>query len=155
MNINLKNNMTDHLITVPADSGVEKALMVMKNHHIRHLPVLGENKKIVGVVSDRDLYRGLNSDDIFVSDIMTKDVFKVDIKTNIKVVIESMLKHKFSAVLVTQDDVVCGIITSEDLLSLLLKLLDSNDKSPTLLEEAIILLQGFSQTVKNPNLVSF
>lgn len=35
---------------------IEKAVGIMRAHNIRHLPVLDSQKKILGIVSERDLY---------------------------------------------------------------------------------------------------
>ncbi len=49
--------MTRKIISVPADTGVREAFFKMKTHHIRHLPVVDEQNKLIGIVSDRELRR--------------------------------------------------------------------------------------------------
>jgi CBS domain-containing protein len=153
MNINLKSNITRKLITIPADSQTEYALMVMKNHHFRHLPVVNEKNDIIGVVSDRDLYRGLSSDLVFVSDVMSKDVMKVDIKADVRFVVNSMITYKVSAFLVADQNETIGIITSEDLLSLLSQLLSENKNTPTLIEDFVNSFKDYTDAIKSPNYV--
>jgi len=48
--------MTKELITVTRDYKIDKCMEIMNEKRIRHLPVL-ENKKIVGIISIRDVLK--------------------------------------------------------------------------------------------------
>ena len=48
--------MTKELITVTRDCKIEQCMEIMNEKKIRHLPVL-ENKKIVGIISIRDVLK--------------------------------------------------------------------------------------------------
>ncbi|HEY5729150.1 MAG TPA: CBS domain-containing protein [Anaerolineales bacterium] len=50
----LKDVMTAGMYTVTLDTSVEQCMALMETHHIRHLPVV-ENDKLVGIVSIRDV----------------------------------------------------------------------------------------------------
>lgn len=147
MNVNIKGHMTKNLISIAQDRTIEEALMIMKSRHFRHLPVVDETNKIVGIVSDRDLYRGLSSEDRFVANVMVKNLLKVDIKTNIQDVVKNMIKLKASSFLITEDDVICGLITTEDMLYLLYDLLEKDEIAPTLLEQFVHSFQKISDQV--------
>lgn len=153
MNISLKQHVTPQITSVPADCEVEHALMIMKNHHFRHLPIVDEKNEVIGLVSDRDLYRGLSSDIVFVADVMSKNIVKVDVKSDIRVVVNTMITQKISALLVTENDKIKGIITNEDLLVLLAKLLDNDNQPPTLLEEFVNSFQEYAKNLKDPNYI--
>ncbi|SFK20206.1 CBS domain-containing protein [Streptomyces pini] len=45
--------------TVTADTGVEKVLDTMEKHQIRRVPIIDEEKRLVGMVSEADLARNL------------------------------------------------------------------------------------------------
>lgn len=154
MNINLNNNMSKKLVTVQESMMVEEALMVMKNHHFRHLPVVNNKSDIVGIVSDRDLYKALNTEEVELGRIMSKSIYKVDVKTNMKEIVENMIKLKISAFLVTQNDEVAGIITSEDMLQLLSQLLKDEKAGLSLLDEFLQAADEATGVVKNPNLIT-
>ena len=126
MNFNLRHYMSKNLISVPESMKVEEALMVMKNHHFRHLTVTNEQNQITGLVSDRDLFKSLNSEDIMLSQIMTKNIRQFDIDTDIREIVKEMLRLKISAFLITSKGRGVGIVTSEDLLHLLSQLLASH-----------------------------
>ena len=53
--------MTSNVIYVPSSESVESSLAVMTENHIRHLPVVDENK-VVGVLSIGDLVKVIISD---------------------------------------------------------------------------------------------
>jgi acetoin utilization protein AcuB len=56
MPIKVTDYMTSKVVSVPPDTGIREAFFEMKRHHIRHLPVV-DNKKLVGIISDRELRR--------------------------------------------------------------------------------------------------
>jgi CBS domain-containing protein len=47
--------MTRHPITIKRTDGIKEALDRMKSGHFRHLPVVDENGRLIGILSDRDL----------------------------------------------------------------------------------------------------
>ena len=47
--------MTSDPITVPSDTLLPEARRILNTHHIRHLPVVDRERKLVGIVTDRDL----------------------------------------------------------------------------------------------------
>ena len=50
------NYMTPEPVTVSEQDSMGEALLVMRRHQIRHLPVVNGNL-LVGIVTDRDLRR--------------------------------------------------------------------------------------------------
>ena len=50
----IKDVMTPRMVTVTRDTSVEECSALMKQHHIRHLPVV-ENDQLIGLVSMRDV----------------------------------------------------------------------------------------------------
>ena len=55
---NLKDIMKTRVITTTPDVPVEEAAMILLDNNIGCLPVM-EGKKLVGIISDRDIYRAL------------------------------------------------------------------------------------------------
>lgn len=126
MSFNLRHYMSKNLISVPENMKIEEALMVMKNHHFRHLTVTNSQNEITGLVSDRDLFKSLNTEDIEISRVMTKNIRQFDIDTDVREIVKEMLRLKISAILVTSHGRGVGIVTSEDLLHLLSRLLQEH-----------------------------
>ena len=129
MKMALKDHMTKKLITVSLDAPASEARRLMSNFWIRHLPVMDENDEyIVGMLSDRDLLAA-SSTETPVSKMMSSPVKTFDINTPIKAVVAAMLEEKISAFLITKDDDVVGIVTSEDMLVLLNEILGKDEAS--------------------------
>jgi len=56
--------MTKNVITVGLESSLDEVRKIVQTHHVRHLPVLGEGDRLVGLLSIRDLldqFFGLDS----------------------------------------------------------------------------------------------
>jgi predicted transcriptional regulator len=50
----VRNLMTEKMITVTPETSMDQCMGLMKQYHIRHLPVI-ENDKMIGMVSMRDV----------------------------------------------------------------------------------------------------
>jgi len=60
----LDNVMTKNVVTIQEDSSINEARRVIRAHRIRHLPVVNQKGRLVGLLSVRDLldqFFGLNS----------------------------------------------------------------------------------------------
>lgn len=51
--------MTSNLITVRPDTGLNECLQTVTDRHVRHLPVMGEDGKVIGLLSIGDLVRAV------------------------------------------------------------------------------------------------
>jgi CBS domain-containing protein len=58
--------MTEKVFFAQPNQSVEEAMALMSNKHIRHLPVLDEAKKVIGVISIGDLVKETISHQAFV-----------------------------------------------------------------------------------------
>ena len=60
----LSNVMTKNVITIPEDSSINEVRRIIQTHSIRHLPVVNQENRLVGLLSVRELmdqFFGLNS----------------------------------------------------------------------------------------------
>jgi len=128
--------MSIEVITVDADETMQHAIGLLKEHSIRMLPVM-KNRKLVGIVTDRDLKRASASDatsleihellyligQIKVKDIMIPKPITVPWDFTVEEAAEVLLKNKISGVPVTgsQGDIV-GVITKSDIFKVLISL---------------------------------
>jgi acetoin utilization protein AcuB len=132
----VENWMNPHVITVDADDSMLDATKILKEHNIRHLPVL-EKGKLVGIVTDRDLKRASPSDatsleahellylvaNIKVREIMTRNPFTVPYNFTIEEAAQILLDAKISGMpVVDKDGNVIGTITQTDLFKVLISL---------------------------------
>lgn len=125
----IKNIMSTGLIHVAKGSSSHEAFRLMKKNNIRHLPVQDENGHVTGVISQRDLNSLPAADDPPVEFIMNCSVEYADQNLSLKEAIHTMLKHKASCLLITNENKhPVGIVTTDDLLAYLAHLLTADEK---------------------------
>jgi len=54
-----KHHMTKPVLTVRSDASVADIVRLMRNKHVMHLPVLDKNRRLVGMISSRDLMKAV------------------------------------------------------------------------------------------------
>jgi acetoin utilization protein AcuB len=116
---------TPNPITATTHSKVEELARVMKEHGIRHIPIM-QNEKVVGIVSDRDLkvmagLKMLEKSLLTAADIMSRDPVTVDSSTLLDEVAFEMSEKKIGSVIVTENDQLVGIFTVTDALNALIE----------------------------------
>lgn len=112
--------MTPFPYAVDVGDSLRRARALMIEHRVRHLPVL-DGHTLVGVLTDRDLKRGLDPavglpsiDELFVRDVYTPEPYAVDSSTPLDAVLEHMVAHHLGSALVTKHGRLVGIFTATD-----------------------------------------
>jgi CBS domain-containing protein len=106
--------MTTTLITIKASEPIKEARADMDIGVIRHLPVVDDRGRLVGVVSDRDL---IGKKPQRVCDVMTRNVLTTTPDAPAFEAASMMLDNKISSVLVVnEDDLLVGMVTQTDYL---------------------------------------
>jgi CBS domain-containing protein len=133
--------MSSELMTLPATAPLASAYERMQKRKIRHLLVTNAEDEMIGLISERDLERSFIYDPLelakdirrpqfpegeVVADYMTSVVMTADENEQLVDAIEKMTTHKISSLVITSGDIVCGILTSEDLLKTLSEHLKSH-----------------------------
>jgi acetoin utilization protein AcuB len=126
--------MTPQPVTIGRLEPLATAHRLMREHRIRHLPVL-EHGELVGVVSQRDLYfletiRGVQIDDDVVEDAMTTDTYAVTPDAPIGLVARQMARLRYGCAVVIERGKVAGIFTTSDALRLIYALVPA-EAAPT------------------------
>ena len=134
-----KHIMHAPVVTFFAEQTLPLAEDVMHFKHLRHLPVVDDEGRLVGLVSHRDLLRaqisslsGLSDaqrrarqEDVRVNQIMTRDVWTVGPETEASVVARTLLDHKFGCLpVVDRDERLVGIVTERDFIKFAIDRLD-------------------------------
>lgn len=124
----VREHMTPGPHTIARNQSLSAAHRLMRDHQVRHLPVL-DGGSIVGVVSQRDLLLieslpGVNPTDVRVEEAMVEDVFAVAPDAPIGEVIETMIDRKLGSAIVTEGERVIGVFTTVDALRALHQLLE-------------------------------
>lgn len=125
--------MQDLLILLTPEDLVSTAYQRMQGGIVRHLPVLDDEDKLVGVITDRDIRQAgvfgkvtVMTQELTeqfgmmtVNDLMTTQVVTVRSDTALTEAAELFLTHKFGCLPVVHDDrTLAGILTVSDLLGL-------------------------------------
>lgn len=124
--------MTRELVTLGRNERLLVADDVMKLGRIRHLPIVDEDGKLAGIVSQRDLFHsgllralGYGSharqqalDSLVVKEAMKTDVITTTPDTSIKDAAKLMLEKKIGCLLVLEGDRLVGILTESDFVKL-------------------------------------
>jgi CBS domain-containing protein len=101
---------------------------IMRSERIRHLPVLDESGRIVGILSQRDLFFsalvralgfGTSSRDrafnaILVKEVMTPDVVTTVAETLVKTAAQVMVDRKIGCLPVLDGEVLIGMLSESD-----------------------------------------
>lgn len=115
--------MTPQPITIGRDQTLETAHAMMRQHRLRHLPVL-ERGQLVGVVTQHDLYfietiAGVDVERDPIDDAMTGDTYAVPPSTPIGTVTQAMAERRLGCAIVVENERVIGIFTRTDALRLI------------------------------------
>jgi len=118
--------MTPTPHTISTRQTLAEAHQAMRERGVRHLPVVVDGK-VVGVVSQRDLYlletlRGVDVGRELVEEAMSDEPFVVAPDASLDEVAESMANSKHGSALVVDGAMLVGIFTSTDALRALVTL---------------------------------
>lgn len=121
--------MTTHLFTVNEDELVDLVAFLMEKKHIRHVLVEDDRHALVGIVSYRQVLRliseaGTASANHPVKEIMAREPVTVGPETSTLEAIEMMREHEVSALPVTKDGKLVGIISERDFMPIAYHLLE-------------------------------
>ena len=108
--------------TIDSDSTVKEAAILMSKHSIGSLVVVNSKKKVVGIITERDIMEKVNARDklasrIRVEDIMTSKVITIDSNALIDDAVYLMIKNKIKKLPVLDNGQLVGIITSTDIVA--------------------------------------
>ena len=111
-----ENGMIYHPVTIKRGSTVGKALAMMAEFHIGGIPVVDDEMRLVGIVTNRDL-RFQTDMNCLIDNVMTSEnLIVTHQKTNLDQASQILLKHKIEKLPVVDDDnKLIGLITYKDI----------------------------------------
>ncbi|EGR2495789.1 CBS domain-containing protein [Vibrio cholerae] len=139
--IKVEDMMTRHPHTLLRTHTLNDAKHLMEALDIRHVPIVDANKKLLGIVSQRDLLaaqesslqRSAQGDSIAFEtplfEVMHTDVTSVAPQAGLKESAIYMQKHKIGCLPVVAKDVLVGIITDSDFVTIAINLLELQEES--------------------------
>jgi CBS domain-containing membrane protein len=124
--ISLSEIMTTEPITLGPDEPVSKAGSVMQENRIRHLPIVGKDQALLGLITQRDILAIVSSDNIpeLTGDLMRKKVHTVTEDTDLRGAAMTMQRYKIGCLPVVRDNKIVGIITDTDYVGIAINLLE-------------------------------
>ena len=124
--------MSGALLTIEPSASCHDAVQRMFKNQVRHLPVVGDDGALVGVITDRDIRHHLFTPDVFrtigstdvqallrgvsVRDVMSSPVVTTSADADITDAARTMRQAKVGSVPVLDGGRVIGIVTETDLL---------------------------------------
>ena len=133
----VKDQMTPNPICGHPETPVAEAQKLMQENDIRHLPILDEDNKLVGLITQRSLMQAVPDDlsqfspfvvnyilaKLQAQNIMVRDVVTIDPDTTIEEAARIIADKKIGCLPVMQDEELVGIISDSDLFSIMMELL--------------------------------
>jgi CBS-domain-containing membrane protein len=120
--------MTRRVWTVKPRDSVARAFAILKKYRINQLPVI-DNRKIVGIITDRDLRNAATISAMFVGimeserpvrlsveAVMTRKVLTLNCQSSLLSAAELLRRRRIGAEPITDDNSLVGIITRSDIL---------------------------------------
>ena len=117
----LRENVVDELMetdvpTISIDTEIKEAAAMMIHNEVTHLPVVDDDKVLLGIVTAWDLSKSIAEDKHELSDIMTKDVRYCKNGDSIEYIARQMKKFNISCLPVVDDDFrLEGTITTDEI----------------------------------------
>jgi len=138
----VRERMSTKPVTITADMSITEALRVMRQNQVRRLPVLDNEDRMVGIVSEKDLLYASPSpatslsiyemhyllSRLRVTELMTADVVTVTPDTPLEEAARIMADNKIGGLPVMEGGRLVGIITETDIFKVFLELLGAREK---------------------------
>lgn len=158
----VSRSMTPQVITVDKEASIFDAQEIMAKHTIRHLPVIDDEDRLIGIVTDRDIRSALPTnlikalDDPFevknelakmkIQDVMTKDPFTISPADTIQDALLLIQEKRVGAFPVVDDNgKLKGILSVRDLLRAFTNVLGIGEPGTLL---CILVEEGIGQLKK-------
>ena len=117
--------MTKDVLVVYPDTPVSMAVKLLAIKKVTGLPVVDENKSLLGIITEKDLMRLLidqeSVEEKTVADFMTKDVKCFSPENSAIEVCAFLLENLFRRVPIVKDNKLVGVVSRADIISLLWK----------------------------------
>ena len=129
--------MSTDVYTLAPDDSLQDARKLMTEHNIRHIPIVTEDQRLEGLLSQRDMLAAADSillphiedseaieSRISISSVMTLDPATTDAHTSLRGAALYMQHHRIGCLPVVRDGTLVGIITDSDFLTIAIDLME-------------------------------
>ena len=115
----VKKRMTKKVVTISKEATITDVINLMKEHSIRHLPVVEEGE-LIGWVTESDIrgaYLASLIDEVSLGDIMIKDPITISPEANLEEAAELLYRHGIGGLPVVDNNKLVGVITVADIMA--------------------------------------
>ncbi len=129
--------MTTDIYTLAPDDSLQDARKLMAEHNVHHIPVVAEDQRLEGLLSQRDVLAGVDSillphteeaeaieSRIAISSVMTLDPTTTDEHASLRGAALHMQRHRIGCLPVVRDGILIGIITDSDFVTVAINLME-------------------------------
>ena len=115
----VRDRMSARPVTIRSDADYKAALKLMEEHRLHHVPVLDADRRLVGIVAERDLLlaatRHLQSA-IEVAEVMHRNVTTANLDMPIAEAATLMVDNRIGGLpVLDENEQVIGVITETDI----------------------------------------
>lgn len=132
----IERRMTRNPVTATPDMSIAEASNLMKQEKVHRLPVLDKDKKLVGIITEKDILYATPSpasslsihemayllSKLTVKKLMSKNVVTITKDTTVEEAARLMVDQDLSSLPVMEGDRLLGIVTKSDMFKILLEL---------------------------------
>ena len=121
----VKQHLIKQLPNITANTEITAAIAELKKYQLLGAPVLGNNRELIGFISEHELLKPMLNNSYFcdgaikVKDLMRTDVIAIDANMSIADVAERMLQAQPKNYPVVESNKVIGLINRSQVLSAL------------------------------------
>jgi len=128
--------MTAPVVTLVAREAAAKALDILGQGSFRHIPVLSESQNLIGMISDRDIYRCMcgtetacmscakDKHSVLIEQVMQDEVLTASVDTDARYIARLFVEQRVGAMPIVEEDKLVGIVTRSDILKAVMLNLD-------------------------------
>ena len=132
----IERRMTRNPVTATPDMSIAEASNLMKQEKVHRLPVLDKDKKLVGILTEKDILYATPSpasrlsihemayllSKLTVTKLMSKNVITITKNTTVEEAARMMVDQDLSSLPVLDGDKLIGIVSKSDMFKILLEL---------------------------------
>ena len=114
----VRERMSAPVVTVSRDTDYQQALQLMQEKRLRRLPVVDRERRLVGIVAERDLLLAATRyprAGVDVGEFMATDIGSATPGMDIGAAARLMLEHRVGGLPVLEGGALVGIITESDI----------------------------------------
>ena len=97
------------------------ASTMLAKHNLGAMPILNDSKKVVGIISERDIARKVHETDFddaeLITSIMTKNIISCDLNISVTELMETMTNKKIRHMIIIEKSELRGIVSIGDVVN--------------------------------------